>query len=69
MIGFYVTMLRGDKVAWLLGPYPSREEAEGYVSEAARRASDIDPWAWFDAFGVTRVEREGPNPLPKGVLS
>lgn len=68
-IGFYVTMKRAERVAWLAGPYGSKEEAESHVREASDKAIKIDPRAHWDAFGVTRVERDGDVPLPLGVLT
>jgi len=56
-VGFYVTMLRGEKVAWLAGPFDTKEAAEARELDAMNAARDVDPWAAFDAFGVTRMER------------
>ena len=69
-IGFYVTMLRGEKVAWLAGPLPSKEAAEAMVNRAYQEACRADPRSAFDAFGVTKVSRpDGEKPLPPGVLN
>lgn len=69
-VGFYITMLRGEKVAWLAGPYESKDEADKFVPLARQCAEHVDPRAAWDAFGVTRVT--GPangKPLPPGVLN
>lgn len=40
--GFYVTVIRdsakGRRVGWLLGPYPTKADAEGHVQRARRTA-------------------------------
>lgn len=69
MIGFYCTMLRGDRVAWLAGPIETKEAAEARVPEARNAAIDVDGFAAFDAFGVTRLERPDAIVLPYGVLN
>ncbi len=62
---FYATIRRstgaGLKTGFLAGPYISLAEAEGHVSEATAKAQDADPWASFDAFGVTMADT--PTPL------
>lgn len=54
---FYVTMVREpgprQKVAWLAGPFNSKEEADSHVEAASAKAREVDPWADFDVFGVT----------------
>lgn len=69
MIGFYCTMKRGPRVAWLAGPFPTKEAADARVRDATNAACGVDPWAAFDSFGVTKVDRPGPDPLPPGVLN
>jgi hypothetical protein len=67
--GFYVTMKRGSRTAWLLGPHDSKAEAEARVPVARRLARDVDPFTAFDAFGVTRVVMKPGATLPLGVPS
>ncbi len=67
-VGFYCTMIRGERVAWLAGPFPSKEDAEARVPDARREAEAVDPRAVWDAFGVTRMERPVAA-LPFGVLN
>jgi len=69
MIGFYCTMIRGNRVAWLAGPFDTKEEADARVPDARRAAEEADPRSAWDAFGVTRLEREIDKPLPPGVLN
>lgn len=68
-VGFYCTMIRGDKVAWLVGPFDTKEAAEAKVPAARNAAYDVDPRSHFDAFGVTRLERPDDRMLPRGVLN
>jgi hypothetical protein len=62
---FYATIRRASgsriKTAFLAGPYDSLAEAEPHVREGAARAQEADPWASFDAFGVTMADT--PEPL------
>ena len=53
--GFYVTMKRDTRTAYLLGPYGTRAAAEGKVDTGRRLAREASTWTAFDAFGVTRV--------------
>ena len=66
--GFYCTVVRGQKVGYLLGPYPDKSTARAMIPEARRLAHEIDRFTAFDAFGVVRVECEG-HALPPGVLN
>jgi len=50
--GYYVTMIRGPRVAWLFGPSTTETEARGHVERVRKVASSIDPWSDFDLFGV-----------------
>lgn len=60
---FYVTMVDGQagapnaRVAWLAGPFATKEEAEAQVFPASKAAADIDGRNWFYAFGVTKIGR------------
>lgn len=68
IVGFYCTMIRGERVAWLAGPFPTKAAAEARVQDARREAEAVDPRAAWDAFGVTRMERPV-IALPLGVLN
>lgn len=57
-----------QKVAWLAGPFASKEAAEERVPDARREAEAVDARAVWDAFGVTRMERPVAA-LPFGVLN
>ena len=72
MIGFYVTVQRNPgtpamRTGLLLGPYSTKAGAEAEVSRGRALAEAADPWTAFDAFGVSRLERDGD--LPRGVLN
>lgn len=69
MTGFYVTMRRGKKVAWLLGPYDTHGEALADVDRARGEAERVDRWTWFDAFGTAKVTTLGGGSLRPGVLN
>ena len=53
--GYYVTMRRLGRTAWLLGPYGTQEEAVEQVCRGRTPATEIDPWADFDAFGTAHL--------------
>lgn len=65
MVGYYVTMKRDTRTAWLLGPYTEHAEALAQIDQGRQLARDIDPFTDFDAFGTARLETES---LPTGVL-
>ncbi len=65
MIGYYVTIVRGQRVGYLFGPYDKERDARADIPRARVLAYEIDPFACFDAFGTGRVE--APT-LPTGVL-
>lgn len=67
--GYYVTMQRGQRTAYLLGPELTKEAAEARVPEGRRLAYDVDAFAVFDAFGVTRVKMQPGASLPAGKLN
>ena len=59
---YYVTLQRGKRTAFLLGPYKTHAEVLANVEEGRRLASKVDPWADFDAFGTSSL------PLGSGVV-
>lgn len=69
MKGYYVTVIRGKRVGWLLGPFDAHEDALAKVDLARTMACRIDPWCDFDAFGTTRLERPEGRILPPGKLN
>jgi len=59
---FYVTMVRGDRVARLAGPFDTKEEAEAMKPRAQDEANKADPRSAFDAFGVSGITSESHKP-------
>lgn len=59
---FYVTMVRGDRVARLAGPFDTKEEAEAMKPRAQDEANKADPRSAFDAFGVSAITSEDHKP-------
>lgn len=51
---YYVTIIRGKRVGFLLGPYPSHEDALENVDRGRELANDADSRSVFDAFGTSR---------------
>ena len=66
---FYVSIVRGSKVGYLLGPYDSEPAAREHVLRASRVAEEIDPRAHWDSFGVVGVSLDDGKPFPSGVLN
>ena len=66
-MGYYVTMKRDRRTAWLLGPYETHAEALAKVERGRHLARSADPFADFDAFGTSRIMSTGE--LPPGVLN
>lgn len=65
--GFYVTIRRGKRTAWLAGPFATHDEALAMVQPAGREAEKIDPWIHFDEIGTVFIRRA--DPLPCGKLN
>lgn len=62
---FYVSMRRGERTAYLAGPFTTHAEALALVPAAEREAIAIDPWAHFDAFGTCSLPVAANNPVGK----
>jgi hypothetical protein len=65
-VGYYVTVIRGERVGWLRGPFDTEPLARAALPEARRLAERLDYRCAFDLFGTAKVETH--RPLPKGVL-
>lgn len=52
---YFVTMQRGSRTAWLVGPFKTHTEALANVERARVEAQRIDPWTDFDAFGTASL--------------
>lgn len=65
--GYYVTIKRGTRTGFLLGPYAIHSDALTRVNAARDAATEIDGAAWFDLIGTSKLTSA--NPLPLGVLN
>lgn len=54
-MGYYVTVRDAGKTGFLLGPYPTHDEALGNVEHGRELALKRDPFAHFYAFGTARA--------------
>lgn len=64
---YYVTIIRGKRVGFLLGPYASHQESLDNVDRGRALATKADAWADFDAFGTSRWKSLDAAP-PKAVF-
>lgn len=61
---YYVSAIDAGRSARLDGPYPTHAEALGEVERARAALVQMDPRAWFYAFGTCRSETDlGPGYL------
>jgi hypothetical protein len=51
----YVTIRRGPRTCYAAGPFADPASADPWVDPVRAAAGAVDPWTWFDSFGVTRV--------------
>ena len=65
-VGYYVTLRRGQRTAFLAGPFDTKAEAEKMVEPAVAEASRVDPFTHFDPHGTARIEAAR---LPRGKLN
>lgn len=66
MKGYYCTLIRDDgKVAWLLGPFDTHDEAKKHVRAAHEKAQEIDPRTFWCSFGTSSIELDGKAPHGK----
>lgn len=52
---FYVSVIDGARYAFLAGPFATHEEALAKVDAARKRADEVDPRAWFYAYGTAQA--------------
>lgn len=64
-LDYYVTMIRGNRTAFLAGPFKTHTEALAAVPGARDLACEVDPRAWWDAFGTSSLPRAPGNPVGK----
>lgn len=65
--GYYVTVIRDDRIGWLLGPFDDHDKAIGLIDVVRELACKIDCWCDFDMFGTASITSE--KELPKGKLN
>ena len=63
---YYVSVLNGSQKGLLAGPYDAHQEALDMVEPARKIAQEVDPWAWFHAFGTCKMPEGYDKP---GVLN
>lgn len=56
-LSFYVTVRSGDRAGFLLGPYPTHEEALRNVARGKTLANEANCWAHFYAFGTASASK------------
>lgn len=69
MVGYYVTLRRGSRTAWLAGPFATLPDAVRTVDAAVAEAERVDSMTAFDAHGTARLERPAGLTLPAGKLN
>lgn len=52
---FYVTVRDAGRTGFLLGPYDDIRDALADVKRGRDLACEHDKWAWFYAYGVSRL--------------
>lgn len=63
---YYVSVIDGAEYSLLSGPYPTHGEALEAVDGAKKFAHEMDPKAWFYAYGTCRLEESaGPGLLER----
>ena len=55
---FYVTVVDGARVGFLLGPYRNHQDAFDNVDRGRDLANETDPRAAFYSFGTSSIKRE-----------
>ena len=60
---FYVSVLDGPRYGLLLGPFAKHEDALERVEAVREKANEMDPRAWFYAFGTCKAKGAEPGRL------
>lgn len=63
---YYVSVVDGQRVGLLLGPFKRHRQALRFVRAARAAACNADPKAWFYSYGTVRVVTDKPR---TGVLN
>ena len=67
MYSYYVSIKNAGRTGFLLGPFDHFAEASARIMAVKKAAQEVDAFAWFYAFGVSRLERSELG--PKGSLN
>lgn len=62
---YFISAIDGDQFAFASGPYASHSAALAELESVKRQTCQLDPGAWFYAFGTCRLE---PGSDRRGVL-
>lgn len=62
ILDYYVSIVRDRRTGLLAGPFATHTEALATVSAAREEACNVDPRAWWDAFGTCSLPRDLANP-------
>lgn len=62
---YYVSLIRGKRVALLAGPFATHTEALAMVDAAREAAYAVDSWTWFDLIGTSSLPYLSTNPFGK----
>jgi len=60
---FYVSVIDGPRYGLLLGPFAQHEQALALVEAVSKKANELDPRAWFYAFGTCKAQGTEPGRL------
>lgn len=52
---WYVAIVRDTRLIPVVGPFPTREQADAVSAKAKRLAYDIDGFTWFDRWATIRT--------------
>ena len=52
---WYVAIVRDTRLIPIVGPLPTREQADAVSAKAKRLANDIDAFTWFDRWAAIRT--------------
>lgn len=66
-VGYYVSVIDGNRKGLLLGPYDDHSDALANVNRARNLAYDADPRSHWYAFGTCKITTR--NKLPNSVFN
>lgn len=68
---YYTSAIDGSRHALLTGPYDTHQQALDMVEPARDKAVELDPKAWFYAYGTCSIDMDGlgERAVPQGKLN